>query len=126
MNNDYNQQQYPMVPQPGKGMATASLVCSILSVVFFILHIFLWFLIFPAIIGLILGIVAVVTAVLAKKKGVIGGTATAGLVMGIIGTAMNGIIFICCLACFGAACSTANAVNSSANQIANDINNLLR
>lgn len=118
MNNDYNQMpqnQFPMGQQPGKGAATASIACSILSLVFLILHIFLWFMIFPAIIGLVLGIVSVVTAVMAKKKGFVGGLATAGLVMGIIGTALNGVIFLCCLACFGAACGAAESVNQAAN-----------
>lgn len=112
MNNDYNQQpqyQPPMGPQPGKGLATASVVCGILSLVFLIMQFSLWFLIFPAIIGLILGIVAIVTGISAKKKGVIGGMATAGLVMGIIGMALNIIVFLGCLICFGVAYAAATA-----------------
>lgn len=106
-----------MGQQPGKGLAVASLTCSILSCVFLILHFILWYLVFPAVIGLIVGIIAAVTSVVAKKKGFLGGMATAGLVMGIIGIALNGIIFISCLSCYGAVCNTVNTVNKAANSI---------
>lgn len=52
-----------------------------------------------AIVGVILGIAAVITAACAKKKGFIGGMATAGLVMGIIGTILSLAVFISCIAC---------------------------
>ncbi|MCM1055748.1 MAG: DUF4190 domain-containing protein [Bacteroides sp.] len=93
----YGQPQYqpPMPPQPGKGLATASLVCSIFSLVVSYTG--------PlAILGIILGIIAIVTAACAKKKGFVGGMATAGLVMGIIGTVISLIFFVSCLACIGA------------------------
>lgn len=54
-----------------------------------------------SIVGVILGIIAIVTAAYAKKKGFIGGMATAGLTMGIIGTILSTIFFITCLACLG-------------------------
>ena len=58
----------------GKGFATASLVLGIVGFVF-------W--------GYILGPLAVVFAIVAKKKGFMGGSATAGLVLGIIVTVIS-------------------------------------
>ena len=55
--------------QPGSGAATGSLVCGIIGLIVF---------------GLILGIVAIVMSMNAKKQGYKGGKATAGLVLGII------------------------------------------
>ena len=66
-------------------MAVASLVLGILS----ILDPFI-------ILGLILGIIGIVLAVMAKKRGFFGGMATAGLVLSIIGLALNGFIFLIC------------------------------
>lgn len=104
MNNDYNNQapqyQAPMPPQPGKGAATGSLVCGIISLA-------TWWLGWFAIIGLVLGIVAIVLSVKAKKEGFVGGLATGGMVMGIIGTVVCGIGFITCGIC--AACVIAEA-----------------
>ena len=102
-NQQYPQQQYPQqqyqqqyyqqpVDQPGKGVATASMVCGIISLVTFWMS---W----GALLGVALGIVAVVLSVNAKKQGFIGGMATAGLVMGIIGAILSGVIFIACTAC---------------------------
>ncbi len=58
------------------------------------------------ILGLLLGIVAVVLGVMGRKEiqqsqGQIGGSsmATAGLVMGIIGVIINLVVVIACLAC---------------------------
>lgn len=84
----------PPAPQPGKGLATASLVCSIFSIILFYMGLF-------SVFGIILGIIAIVTGACAKKKGFVGGMATAGLVMGIIGTVLSCIFFITCLSCIG-------------------------
>lgn len=93
-------------PQPGQGLATASLICGIFSLV-------LSFTAFIAVVGLILGVIAIATASSAKKKGFLGGTATAGLVMGIIGTVISGLIFMSCIACFGTAGCIANNTDTS-------------
>lgn len=77
---------------PGKSKATASLVCGIISVVF------AWFG-YSAIVGLILGIVAIVLAVQAKKEGFEGGLQKAGLVLGIIGAVLCGVMFVACTLC---------------------------
>ena len=95
----YGQPQYmpppPPPPQPGKGLATASLICSIFSLIILYTGPF-------AIVGVILGIIAIVTAACAKKKGFVGGMATAGLVMGIIGVVLSLAVFISCIACISA------------------------
>lgn len=98
-------QQQPMgyypqpMPVPGKGMAIASLVLGICSIVY------LFF----------LGIIGIVLAVMAKKKmlaaGYPTGLATAGLVLSIIGTALGAILVVTCLSCIGAAgCAATSAV----------------
>ena len=73
-------QQDPFTPptgpiEPGKGKAIASLVLGICAIVFPIM-----------IVGVILGVVGIVLAIMAKREGYIGGMATAGLVCSIIGT----------------------------------------
>ncbi len=74
------------------GMAVASLVCGILSLVSILFNMFAW-------IGLVLGVLAIVFGVVANKNGK-DGKATAGLVMGIVGAAVCTIVFISCAVCF--------------------------
>ena len=75
----------PPASQAGKGMAIAALVLGILSIID------------PTLIfGIIAGVVGIVLAVLAKKQGFTGGIATAGLVLSIIGVALNALILILC------------------------------
>ena len=105
MNNGYNNQQpqqYYQPPNggnpnpPGKGAATASLVCGIISLSISVL---LGWTTFACLAGLVLGIVGAVMSVNAKKQGFVGGSQSAGLVMSIIGTILNGIVFAVCLSC---------------------------
>lgn len=81
----YYQQPYVQSPygayMPENGTATASLVCGILSLILLLA-------------GLILGIVAIATGASAQKKGNRSGKATAGIVMGIIGTTWNALYLI--------------------------------
>jgi len=65
---DY-QQNYQMQVQPGNGAANTSLICGIVGI--FIL-------------GLILGIIAIVQGNSAKKQGYVGSKATIGIVLGIL------------------------------------------
>ena len=96
---NYNPPQYGDYNQPpqgnlnqfvnpaGKGMAIASLVLGILSIVdptFFL--------------GIALGIVGIILAVVSKKKGFSGGIRTAGFVLSIIGLAVNALFIIAVLA----------------------------
>ena len=69
---------------PGKGFAIASLILGIVSLI---------------IAALPCGTMAVIFAVLAKKKGFTGGMATAGLVLGIIGLASWLLMLVFCGSC---------------------------
>lgn len=72
-NNVYNQYQQP-ANVPGKGFAIASMILGILS-----------FLCFPFITGLL----GIIFGGVAKSKGYRGGMATAGIVCGVIGVALQ-------------------------------------
>ena len=92
----------PSADQPGKGYAIASLVLGIISIVFIF--------VFP-IIGLIAGIVGVVSASMSKKRGYVGGLQTGGFVCSLIGLIINACFFVACVACagmFGAAGTMGN------------------
>ena len=77
---------------PGKSAAIASMVCGIVSIVF-------WFFGVTSILSLILGIVGLILSNNAKKQGFEGGILTAGFVLSIIGTVFGALIFISCVAC---------------------------
>ena len=79
---------------PGKGAATGSMVCGIISVV-------LWFFGMTAIGSVILGVIGLVLAGNAKKAGYTGGSQTAGFVLSLIGLIGGGIVFIACVGCVG-------------------------
>jgi type II secretory pathway component PulF len=76
-------------------MAIAALVCGIVSVVFAFFG-------YGAIVGIIVGIVAIVLGILARKDPQRKGMATAGLILGIIGTVLSGVLLIACVACVNA------------------------
>lgn len=103
------QMYQPNPPQPGKGLAVAALVLGIISVVFFWIP-------FVDILTLVLGIVAVILAIIAGKQGK-NGMAVAGLVLGIIGVVFSAISFVSCVLCSGLceagcyACQAANALS---------------
>ena len=88
--------------QPGKGQAIASMVLGIVSVVF-------WFFGAGAIVGLVTGIIGIIMAESAKKKGYVGGMRTAGLVCSIIGLVGSALVFLACVAC-ASVLGTAGAV----------------
>jgi uncharacterized membrane protein len=77
-----------------KNMGVAALVCGIISVVCAFFG--------PgAVIGVLLGIVAIVLGIMGRKNPEQAKSATAGLVLGIIGTVLSGIMFVACVACVG-------------------------
>ena len=69
-----NQQMNNIAPEPGRGLAIASLVLGIVS--FFC-------------VGVIAGIVAIIFGAMAKNQGNKSGMATAGIVLGIIGFVLS-------------------------------------
>jgi heme/copper-type cytochrome/quinol oxidase subunit 2 len=70
--------------QPNNGKATAALVLGIISLLG----------ICVPIVGIILGIIAIVLASLAKKEGCVNGKQKAGLILGIIGIVISIIMWI--------------------------------
>lgn len=64
-------------------------------------------------VAIIAGIVGIILAALAKKKGE-GGMATAGLVLSIIGAALGLIFYLACVACIAAAGTIIDNVNQLA------------
>ena len=78
-NQQYGNPGYVMMEEPGKNKATASLICSIISMFCCSL----------------LGIAGIVCGLMAKKEGYKGGMATAGIIVGgvSIGLWLLGIIF---------------------------------
>lgn len=79
---------------PGKGAAIGSLVCGIVSIVF-------WFFGVTSLLSLILGIVGLILANSSKKAGYNEGLRTAGFVVSLIGTIFGALIFVSCVACVG-------------------------
>ncbi|MDR2144669.1 MAG: DUF4190 domain-containing protein [Treponema sp.] len=101
-------------------MAIAALVCGIISVL-------CAFLGYGAIIGIVLGIIAIIFGVKARKDpSQAAGSATAGLVLGIIGTVLSGILFIACVACTAAlgAAITNPELQDAANELQDIIDSL--
>ena len=117
-NNQYpnnNQQQqapqyqapmYPQAPQnhPAKNLALASMICGIVGLVFG------WA---AGLIGIPAGIVGLILAINAKKKGFVGGMLTAGLIMSIISLALGAIVFIACIGIVGCSACAAAGMGSS-------------
>lgn len=86
------------------GMAVASLICGIASCAF--AFIFVW-------IGLVAGILAIVFSVKGRKVSEPGktGMATAGLVLGIVGTSLSGILLLCALCVIGTVATAVGSIN---------------
>ena len=99
-------QAYQPEEAPGKGMAIASLVMGIISVVF-------WFFGVTSIVSLVLGIVGIILANKAKKKGNRSGMCTAGMVLSLIGTIVGALILIATISCLGSAACAACATESA-------------
>ena len=108
-NNQYQPQYQPQPPVPGKGAATCSLVCGIISVVLCWLGYATWGV--GSVIALVLGIVACVQGAKARKLMPQGqtGSATAGLVLGIIGVIFSAIFSVCSIITYAYVCSAGSA-----------------
>ena len=85
-------------------MAVASLVLGIIACVFSFCGLWL------AIIGLICGIIAIVCAVKGRKIVAKKGLATAGLVLGIVGTSLCGLLFACGLCALATISSAVSSI----------------
>lgn len=72
-------------------MAIASLVLGIIAVVFCLMGPLAW-------LGLIVGVVGLVLAILARKTEKTGAS-TAGMVLSIIGIVLSGIMWLACMVC---------------------------
>lgn len=101
----------PVVAQPvveaqpasnGKGMSIAALVCGIVGIVGSWIPLVSYFTLIPAILGVVFGSKG---QKIAKATGEGKGLATAGLVLGIIGTVFGAMGFLC----YGCACIAALA-----------------
>ena len=97
----------PPPKPPGNAMGVASMVLGIIALVF------CWVYIWNAV-SLVLSVVGLVLAIIAKKKNVAvgapAGMATAGLVTSIIALALSAILFITCTVCI---CVAGNALTSA-------------
>lgn len=84
--------------QQSNGLAIAALVCGILGIVGSFIPVVSYFTLILAILGIIFGAKARKNCPAEKK-----GLATAGLVLGIIGTAFGVVSVICAIACVATA-----------------------
>jgi len=82
----YPQEEYATDPNAGRGLAVASLVMGILALVNM----------FWMIPGIIFGILGIIFAAVARKKGNRSGMCIAGLIMSIIGLVLSGIFLAIC------------------------------
>ncbi len=98
-NNQYDQQS-PETVDDGKGMSIAALVLGILGIIGAWIPVVKYFTLVCAVLGIIFGVKARQKAAAA---GVPTGLATAGFVLGIIGTACEVIGIICTIAAGAAA-----------------------
>jgi hypothetical protein len=89
----------------GKGKATGALVCGIISCV--LGAGFGWTIYLGPIAAIVLGIISLVLSGAAKKEGFVGGMATAGFVLGLLGLIFGGISFVSCTLCTGCTVCTA-------------------
>lgn len=84
-------------------MGVAALVLGLVSIVISLFFSYVGW------VGIILGIIGIVLAAVARKNGK-GGIATAGLVLSIIGTVLSAILYLACVACVAGLAEAANNV----------------
>jgi len=89
----------PMSPMPAEGMATASMILGIVSLVGALG--FFWIPIAPQVIA----IVGIILGASAKRQGNTGSAATAGIVMSVIALALGIALLIGSIACLACACA---------------------
>ena len=94
----------------GKGMSVAGLVLGILGLVGGFIPVVNYFTTVCAILGLIFAAIGRKRSKLAFGKA--SGLATAGLVLGIIGTSFAALGLLCTIACMGSICAAGESLNS--------------
>ena len=100
MENQNVENQAPQAPQDnGKGISIAALVLGVLGIVGGWIPVVCYFTTVCAILGLIFGVIGRKKSIAACGKA--SGLATAGFVLGIIGTAVAAVGLICGIACVG-------------------------
>lgn len=114
-----NQPTAPAAPakSPSNGLSVAALVCGLLGIIGSFIPIVKYFTLVLAILGIVFGVIGKKKAAEAGNTNT--GLATAGLVLGIIGTAFSAVGVICALACVGAAGAAAESAGIAANDILN-------
>ena len=101
-NNEFNQvQATPEVANEGKGFSIAALVLGILGIVGGWIPVVCYFTTICAILGIVFGVKGRKMSVAVHGKA--SGLATAGLVLGIIGTAFAVLGLLCTVVCVAAA-----------------------
>ena len=95
--------------QNGKGMSIAALICGILGIVGSFIPVVCYVTLILSILGIVFGVKG---QKIAKETGEGKGLATAGLVLGIIGTAFSAIGALCGLSCGAAMCASADTLSS--------------
>lgn len=105
-----------------KGLSIAALVCGIVGIAAGWLPVFGWIAIVAGIAGIVLGAIGMKKA---KANGEPKGLATAGLVLGIIGTAVAVIAVICVVCVFSVASSAYLAQSGDLNSALGELNSLL-
>ncbi len=93
--------------QGANGMSVAALVCGLLGIIGSFIPIVKYFTLVLAVLGIIFGVIGKKKA--AEEGNSSTGLATAGLVLGVIGTAFSAVGVICALACVGAASTATEA-----------------
>ncbi|MBR5714718.1 MAG: DUF4190 domain-containing protein, partial [Clostridia bacterium] len=103
-----------------KGISIAALVCGIVGIVGAWFPVICYFALIIAIVGIVLGAIGMKKA---KENNEPTGLATAGLVLGIIGTALAVIGVICIVACTVAANAAGSQYLDQLNDLANQLGN---
>lgn len=95
----------------GKGLSVAALVCGLLGIIGSFIPFVKYFTLVLAILGIVFGAIGMKKVKASGSNST--GLATAGLVLGIIGTAFSAVGVICALACVGAASTAADSILDS-------------
>lgn len=92
--NEFDQNGYTNGSEPGRGLAVASLVVGILSVV-------CWFFGYSNLLSIVLGVAGLILASQSKAQGFEGDIRTAGFILSLVGLIGGAMFFIACVACVG-------------------------